>query len=329
MKIIISTFIILLFLISLSRGDSWGPPDKQIAESPNSKYRLILVPEDIIKKTSPTITLEKINQDKNEIVYKKAPVNDISPVEIYVSDSGYAVTLNDWLMSGYRHSLVIYDPKGNIIRDSQLEDIFTKEEIQDKVESSVSSRQWQYRAEGPYFNDNTFIITTLWGTTLNINLIDGKINQKNDPFSTFTNLALGNKKADKIEIEFVDITSGVSHRCSFVDGISHCDSVKDGNATLLCENQISLKTLKEALILSSNFNKYLEGPTYCAVGCEGLKVLRFFFKVNGKIFSYAIVTSPRDKIDRRTYDVFSQVCKLLGFSEITRSNDEINVLTTQ
>jgi hypothetical protein len=334
MKILISTFILFLLIVNTSSGDKWPLPEEQIAESPNGKYRLVLVPEDDIKKTPPTITLEKIDQQKNEIIYKRAPVNESSPVDIYVSDFRYAVTLNNWLMSGYEHSLVIYDPKGNIIRDSRLEDIFTEQEIENKVEQTVSSRHWRYRAEEPYFNDNTIIITTLWGTSLNINLIDGKISHKKDLFPAFTEFVTGDRKADKIKIEFEDKAGGVHHRCYLVDGISHCDLIKgvrfEGwDASFLSEKQINLKTLTKALSLSSNFKKYLEGPTYCAVGCEGQKELRFFFEAEGKEFSYAIVISPRDKIDSKTYDIFSQVCQLLGFSEIPRTEEEKNSLTIQ
>ncbi len=329
MKILIGTFILFLLMINTSSGDSWSHPEEQIVESPNGKYRLFLVPEDYKKKTPPTIALEKLNHHKNEIVYKKAPVNEISPVEIYVSDSGYVITLNDWLRSGYKHSLVIYDPKGNIIRDSRLEDMFTEEEIENKVEPSVSSRRWRYLGEKPYFNDNSFVITTLWGTILDINIIDGKIKQKKDLFPAFTEFVTGDRKADKIKIEFEDVAGGVDHTCSVVDGISHCDLVKNWNSTFLCKKQINSKTFSEALALCSNFKKYLEVPSYCGPGCEGRKELRFFFEAEGKIFSYAIVTSPRDKIDSKTYGIISKVCQLLGFSEIPRSEEEKNSLTIQ
>ncbi len=309
-------------MVNTSNGDSWQSPKEQIIESANGKYRLSLVPEDYKTKTPPTITLEKLHHHKNEIAYKRTPVNEISPVEIYVSDSGHVITLNDWLRSGYKHSLVIYDPKGNIIRDSALEDIFTEEEIKNKVKRSVSSRSWRYHGEKPFFKDNTFVITTLWGTKLDINIIDGKIYQKKDLFPVFTEFVTGDRKVDKIKIEFEDNTGGVHHRCSLVDGISQCDLFKNWPTTLsLGKKQINSKTLSEALALCSNFIKYIEYPSYCGSGCEGRKELRFFFEAGGETFCYAIVTRPRDKIDSKTYAFISKVCRLLGFSEIPRPEE--------
>lgn len=325
MKILIGFFILFPLMVNTSSADSWSRPEEKIIESPNGKYRLSLVPGDYKKKTPPTIALEKLNHHVNEIVYKRAPVNEISPVEIYISDSGYVITLNDWLMSGFKHSFVIYDPKGNIIRDSRLEDMFSEEEIENKVKRTVSSRRWRYLGEKPYFNDNTFFITTLWGTILDINIIDGKINQKKDLFPAFTEFVTGDRKADKIKIEFEDRGGGVHHSCSLVDGISHCDLVKNWNSTFLCKNQINSKTLSKALVLCSNYNKYLEVPSYCGSGCKDRKELRFFFEAEGNKFSYAIVTEPRDKINSKTYDIISQVCLLLGFSEIPRSEEEKNL----
>ena len=314
--------------MNTSSADTWSRPEEKIVESPNAKYRLSLVPGDYKKKTPPTIALEKLNHQKNEILYKRALVNEISPVKIYVSDLGYVITLNDWGRSGFKHSLVIYDQKGNIIRDSRLEDIFTEEEIKAKVKHTISSRWWLYLGETPYFNDNSFVITTLWGTILNINIIDGKINQKTDLFPVFTEFVTGDRKADQIKIEFEDNMGGVHHSCSLVDGISHCDLVKNWpNTFFLGKKQINSKTLSEALALCSNFIKYIEYPSYCGSGCEGRKELRFFFEAKGRKFSYAIVSDPSDKIDIKTYGIVSQVCQLLGFSEIPRSEEEINSLT--
>jgi hypothetical protein len=75
--------------------------------------------------------------------------NPVAPVEFFVSDQGYLITLDNWHNMGYGKVLALYGPNGAPIKSYELKDLFSEEEIQ-HFEHSVSSIWWH---KGPAYVD--------------------------------------------------------------------------------------------------------------------------------------------------------------------------------
>ncbi len=66
----------------------------------------------------------------------------VAPVDFFVSGAGYLVTLDNWHNVGYGKIAVFYSPEGTLIRAYTLDDLFSKEEIE-QFDHSVSSIWWR------------------------------------------------------------------------------------------------------------------------------------------------------------------------------------------
>jgi hypothetical protein len=73
--------------------------------------------------------------------------NPVAPVEVFVSNNGDLVTLDNWHNEGYGAVLVLYHWDGKIVRTYQLADLFSKREIE-SFPISVSSIWWH---KGPTY----------------------------------------------------------------------------------------------------------------------------------------------------------------------------------
>jgi hypothetical protein len=98
-----------------------------------------------------------------------------TPHRVLVDDDGQAVvTIDTYARLGFAHSLVIYGEQGKLVRDFELEDLLTKEEIDGKVSRSVSSRHWTdgaaFKIEGGHF-----VAILGWGKVIRVELGTGKI----------------------------------------------------------------------------------------------------------------------------------------------------------
>ena len=68
-------------------------------------------------------------------------LNPVAPVDIFVSNDGRLVTVDNWHNRGYGKVLAIYDAQGKLVKAYELADLFSKAEI-DAYPHSVSSRHW-------------------------------------------------------------------------------------------------------------------------------------------------------------------------------------------
>lgn len=68
--------------------------------------------------------------------------NPVAPVEALLSNSGSLITFDNWHNMGYGKAVVIYNAKGGIVRAYDLEQLFTRGQI-DRMPTSVSSRWWR------------------------------------------------------------------------------------------------------------------------------------------------------------------------------------------
>jgi hypothetical protein len=78
-----------------------------------------------------------------ELVWEGELANALAPVSVLVSDSGkYVVTFDDWHAVGRgRNVVVIYGPKGKLVRKLALEDFLSPRQI-GRLPISVSSTWW-------------------------------------------------------------------------------------------------------------------------------------------------------------------------------------------
>ena len=72
-------------------------------------------------------------------------VNPVAPVEFFVSNDGYLATLDNWHNRGYGKVVAFYSPDGDHIKDYDLKDLFSEDEIR-RFDRSVSSIAWHERA---------------------------------------------------------------------------------------------------------------------------------------------------------------------------------------
>jgi hypothetical protein len=98
------------------------------------------------------------------LVWQGKLVNPAAPVEVYVSDTGGLVTLDNWHNVGYGPIVVIYDPTGRLVRYWELKDLYTFEE-QMQLKYTVSSIWWHTGKAhfGVGTETNTFIVPTTHG----------------------------------------------------------------------------------------------------------------------------------------------------------------------
>jgi len=74
-------------------------------------------------------------------------LNPVAPVDFYVTDQGYLITLDNWHNMGFGKVLALYGEDGTSIKSYDLSDLFSDEEI-GHFEHSVSSIWWH---KGPAY----------------------------------------------------------------------------------------------------------------------------------------------------------------------------------
>jgi len=161
-KLILALFIINAICVS---ADVWQSSRITLTYSQNNEYMLKVYPRYIPDKFSTAkyqrqlrkgIVTDSIvpshavlyhisNSDTIEI-WNKPLVNRTSPASAIVANDGTSVvTINDWYMAGYQHTLVIYGENGELIEDFELKDIspFPLEHYS----RSISSIYWRENVE--------------------------------------------------------------------------------------------------------------------------------------------------------------------------------------
>ena len=86
---------------------------------------------------------------------------------------------------GSKHSLVIYDKNGNLLKDYSLSDMIPEDDIMNKIQISTSSIWWRHKAryfftnpnvksgEQSWWNPTHFYIVLEYGYAIEIKLEDG------------------------------------------------------------------------------------------------------------------------------------------------------------
>ena len=171
----------MALLVQQAFAEEWQSPGFYQTQSEDGLYLLTVLPGDPNRAKPTNMILKKRGATILHIgdVYKVNPVNQFAPVYAYVSPKGYVVTLGDWYADGRKHSLVIYDKQGKVLRDSNLEDFLSEQDIQFKVTKSKYSRIWRDFSEAPFFSDGQVHIVLAWGEIVSFRLEDGAFVSKN------------------------------------------------------------------------------------------------------------------------------------------------------
>jgi hypothetical protein len=76
-----------------------------------------------------------------KLVWSGPLVNREAPYEAIVSMDGWLVTFDEWGNLGYDNAVVIYDPRGKLVKSWKLDDLLP-EDVRDR-DRSISSRYWR------------------------------------------------------------------------------------------------------------------------------------------------------------------------------------------
>jgi hypothetical protein len=153
-------------------ADKWAPPKPRIFASSWGNYGFkLLNPQSGGPSQGMLFHLD--NQGKEVIDWQKPLVN--TPQRVFVDDqTKQVVTIDTYGSAGYAHALVLYDDKGNVVKDYALEDVLTADEIKTKVPTTAGSRWWVKDAKFA-FEGNQFRVHLAWGRTIQVNLQTGKL----------------------------------------------------------------------------------------------------------------------------------------------------------
>lgn len=128
-------------------ADSWMKPQTKSFYSANRQFYLRVVPHESGhggKENYPKGTLFSLDSDgRYRSVWTITLDNEVSPVRALVSESGdYVVTFDNWYEIGFGDNvIVIYGADGRLVKKFGLEDILSKQELEE-IPRSVSSRHW-------------------------------------------------------------------------------------------------------------------------------------------------------------------------------------------
>jgi hypothetical protein len=146
-------------------ADSWAPPRVETFASADGAWKLTIYPRGVATplayfkdkvdgnpdaggipgdtQKSPIGHMQHKRDGHWETVWKGPLVNDVSPVEAVVSNSGESVTFDNWHGTGWGDdAVVVYAADGNRVREFGLADFLPKYYI-DALPHSVSSIHWR------------------------------------------------------------------------------------------------------------------------------------------------------------------------------------------
>jgi hypothetical protein len=163
---------LLAAAVSTAHADDWPAPTTKYVKSDSGRYRAVLVPGAKGKPGSAELYDDR-DPTRPKRLYRRAPVNQVAPVKVLLSDGGQLVTVDEWHNAGYKHALVIYDRKGKVVVDCALEHLLLPEELA-AVDTSVSSRWWRASEGGdPWLDGSAVLIKTAAGPVMRVELASG------------------------------------------------------------------------------------------------------------------------------------------------------------
>jgi len=174
MKLVILP-LLFITLFSSTRADSWLPPTARVFSSPNGKFLLHILPKALksfpelpedaagnskerktlgLNETCQATLFQKDNEkgiDSATIrfhpVWQQKLVNEVAPMDAYVSDDGrFVVTTDDYGFLGDGENVVVIYSEGKFIRRYKLTEFIPQSAIDTlQVPQSTSSIEWAGR----------------------------------------------------------------------------------------------------------------------------------------------------------------------------------------
>ena len=138
---------------SLAWADKWPAPQTREVWSQSREYFVRVIPGKGIGETvgfrgaptgpSATAELYRRASDRSyRLAWTISLVNPVAPIDLFLTDRGYLVTLDNWHNMGYGKISVFYAPDGNLVRGHALDDLFSAAEIE-ALPRSASSIWWR------------------------------------------------------------------------------------------------------------------------------------------------------------------------------------------
>ena len=155
---IFATTALCVCLTANVAADDWVTPQIREVFSPDRQYFVRITPGESWGETW-GFKGAKIGRHAQAAFFREQPdngyrlertidmPNPVAPVEVFVSNNGDLITLDNWHNEGYGAVLVLYHWDGKIVKAYQLSDLFSKKEI-DSFPMSVSSIWWH---KGPMY----------------------------------------------------------------------------------------------------------------------------------------------------------------------------------
>ena len=177
---------ISFLLMSVAVADSWLPAQTIAAVSENAEWLIRVEPGESMGDVygfggmpkGPYAEATLFRYDNDLETYTKVKNyrtrNPIAPADILLSNNGWLIALDNWHNLGIGTVVASYDSDGAIVRELNLADIFSTEELE-KLDQSVSSIWWRC---GPALLDpieNYFGVWDTLGREITINYVDGTI----------------------------------------------------------------------------------------------------------------------------------------------------------
>lgn len=166
----------ILALATVTCADSWLAPKTETYKSASGKLVFTTEPNKTDFFGAAMGTLNKTDKDGGrEKVWEAKLVN--TPYKVFVADDGkHVVTIDTYANLGFKHVLVIYDAKGKVVVDFELEKLFTNDEVDKHVKRTAGSRWWSGDAKFS-FDDKRghFVVNMNWGKEIRVALATGKI----------------------------------------------------------------------------------------------------------------------------------------------------------
>jgi len=145
--------VLALAVLPLARSDEWPSPVIREVFSPSRSYFVRVIPGKSFGDTvgfsgaakGPFATAEfyRLEKDRSyRLAATASLLNPVAPVDFFVTDYGFLITLDNWHNMGYGKVVAFYTPEGKPIRAYELADLFTSSEIE-AFDHSVSSIRWR------------------------------------------------------------------------------------------------------------------------------------------------------------------------------------------
>jgi hypothetical protein len=136
-----------------SGADEWPASRTREVWSESRDYFVRVIPGQGVGETvgfrgapiGPPATAELYRRESDRsyrLAWTVSLVNPVAPIDLFLTDRGYLVTLDNWHNMGYGTIVAFYSPTGKLIRGYALADLFSAVEIE-KLPRSVSSIWWR------------------------------------------------------------------------------------------------------------------------------------------------------------------------------------------